>query len=89
MKITLNRQISSSRLPNEIPKFVHRDIVADQIADILIRRDRRNVYSLIYLPMDYARQNPGYLPYILDEAVKEQKKMESNNRIMVVVLMEQ
>lgn len=88
MKITLNKQISSSRLPNHIPKFIHRDVVTDQIADVIIRKDRRNIYSLVYLPMDYSRQNPGYLPYILDEVAKEQKKMESNNKIMVLVLME-
>jgi len=70
MKITLNKQISSSRLPSQIPKFVQRDVVTDQIADIIIRKDRKNIYSLIYLPMDYSKQNPGYLPYMLEEASK-------------------
>ncbi len=66
MKVSLNKQISSSRLPNCIPKFINKEVVADQIADVIIRKDKKNIYSIVYLPMDYHRQNPGYLDFILD-----------------------
>ena len=57
----MNNQISASRLPHHLPKFVQKETVSDQVADIVIRKDRRNSFSLIYLPLDYHRQNPGYL----------------------------
>lgn len=61
MKVFMNSQIFASRLPNHIPRFVQKEVVKEQAADIVIRKDRKNGYSLIYLPLDYHRQNPGYL----------------------------
>jgi hypothetical protein len=61
MKVFMNNQISASRLPHHLPKFVQKETVSDQVADIVIRKDRKNSFSLIYLPLDYHRQNPGYL----------------------------
>ena len=66
MKISLNKQFSTSRLPDRIPKFVQKEIVNNQIADVIIRKDKKHIYSLVYLPMDYNRQNPGYLAFTLD-----------------------
>lgn len=88
MKVCLNKQISSSRLPSHLPKFIYRDLVPDQVADIIIRKDRKSIYSVIYLPLDYHKQNPGYLPYIIDEVATEQKKYEGSNRMLVILLME-
>lgn len=88
MKVSLNKQISSSRLPDSLPKFIHKEVVSDQVADIIIRKDRKSIYSIVYLPMDYHRQNPGYLPYVLEEVFKESKKWDSSGKILVILLVE-
>ena len=75
MKISLSKQVSSSRLPGHLPKFIHCETVPDQVADIMIRKEKRIVYEIIYLPIDYAKQNPGYLPYKIEEVQKEMRKM--------------
>jgi hypothetical protein len=86
MKISLNKQISSSRLPNCLPKFIHKEVIPEQVADIIIRKDKKSIYSIVYLPMDYHRQNPGYLAYVLDEVAKENKKWDSVCKIIVILL---
>ena len=75
MKISFNKYVASSRLPAYLPKFIASETSSDQCADILIRKDRKNAFSIIYLPMDYSRQNPGYLSCKLDEVRKEASKM--------------
>lgn len=67
MKVQLNQQIAVSRLPSYLPRFVTRETITEQIADIVIRRDRKPAYLLIYLPLDYYRQNPGYLAHAIDK----------------------
>jgi hypothetical protein len=87
MKISLNKQILSSRLPSCLPKFIHREEKNEQIADIIVRKDRKTYWSVVYLPMDYHRLNPGYLAYKLEEVEKEQRKLEGNSKTLVVVLL--
>jgi len=67
MKVQLNQQIAISRLPSHLPRFITKEIIPEQIADIVIRRDRKPAYFLIYLPLDYHRQNPGYLAHAIDK----------------------
>ena len=67
MKVQLNKQITASRLPSYLPRFITKETVNDQIADVVIKRDRKPGYSLIYLPLDYHRQNPGYIAHAIDK----------------------
>jgi hypothetical protein len=67
MKLQLNQQIAASRLPSYIPRFLTKETVADQVADLVIKRDHKPGYFLIYLPLDYHRQNPGYLAHTIDK----------------------
>jgi len=67
MKVQLNQQIAISRLHSHLPRFINKEIKPEQIADIVIRKDRKPAYFLIYLPLDYHRQNPGYLAHAIDK----------------------
>jgi hypothetical protein len=70
MKVSLNKQVSLSRLPNCLPRFIHKEIVQDQVADVIVRKDKKSIYSIVYLPLDYHRQNPGYLSFKVEEIAK-------------------
>jgi len=85
----MNSQISASRLPHYLPKFIQKEVVAEQATDIVIRKDRKNGYSLIYLPLDYHRQNPGYLEFMIDKSETEIKKGSVQaSKVLVLVLSE-
>ena len=66
MKVYLSKKVSSSRLPACLPKYLLKEVVDAQVADVVVRKDRKNTTSVLYLPMDYHRQNPGYLSFMLE-----------------------
>ena len=87
-KITISQHIAKSRIPSLIRHSVSQETVEGQAADFLIRKDSKKTFSVIYLPLDYSKQNPGYISFKLEEVGKEQRKMEGSHKTLVLVLME-
>ena len=88
MKVYLSKKVSSSRLPACLPKYLLKEVVDGQVADVVVRKDRKNTTSVLYLPMDYHRQNPGYLSFMLEQVLKERQKGQENGRILVCIVVQ-
>lgn len=67
-KITINPFISNSRIiANNPTKYT---VASTQVADFLINKRGSQNYHVVYLPMEYHCQNPGYIAHKLDKVME-------------------
>jgi hypothetical protein len=81
-KISASNFLASSRLLTAYPyRFT---LVPTQQADLIVPKKTGPYYNLIYLPLDYHCQNPGYISFKLTKVLQS----AGESRTMVLVLIE-
>lgn len=81
-KISASNFLASSRLLTAYPyRFT---LVPTQQADLVVPKKAGPYYHLIYLPLDYHCQNPGYISFKLNKVLQS----AGESRTMVLVLIE-